>query len=144
MDNKIVVIIVSIGALMILILALRSEKRRKCEVSNRMAGMNLNEKIRAYLLRGCKIEAIRVYRETSGAGLKEAKDYIDQFDSETHRNTEPPAADNSGIDKTLYEEIVMKIRNRDTIHAVRLYREATGSGLKEAKDYVDALVEKLR
>jgi len=30
------------------------------------------------------------------------------------------------------------------IEAIKLYREATGKGLKEAKDFIDALVPKLK
>src|SRR5919197_80456 len=37
-------------------------------------------RIDALLRRGRKIEAIKVYRELTGVGLKEAKDAVDQMD----------------------------------------------------------------
>ena len=38
------------------------------------------QEILEYLVKGQKIEAIKVYREATGAGLKEAKDVIDAWD----------------------------------------------------------------
>ncbi|HEU5368473.1 MAG TPA: ribosomal protein L7/L12 [Ktedonobacterales bacterium] len=39
-----------------------------------------SEHLKQLLLRGKKIEAIKVYREQTGTGLKEAKDYIDALE----------------------------------------------------------------
>lgn len=39
----------------------------------------VDEEIRALLAKGKKIPAIKRYREISGAGLKEAKEYIDSL-----------------------------------------------------------------
>lgn len=37
--------------------------------------------IRAEVLAGRKIQAIKIYRERTGTGLKEAKEYIDQLEA---------------------------------------------------------------
>jgi hypothetical protein len=39
-----------------------------------------SEPIRALVMRGKKIEAIKLYREQTGLGLKQAKDYIDALE----------------------------------------------------------------
>ena len=46
------------------------------------------DRIRNALYGGRKIEAIKLYRESSGAGLKEAKDFADGLEDELRR-TEP-------------------------------------------------------
>ena len=42
------------------------------------------------------------------------------------------------------EEITSALASGRKIEAIKIYREATGKGLKEAKDFVDALIPKLR
>jgi hypothetical protein len=49
---------------------------------------NSAEQIRAALHQGKKIEAIKIYREKSGAGLKEAKEAIEQLEADL-RASEP-------------------------------------------------------
>lgn len=46
---------------------------------------------------GRKIEAIKLYREEYGVGLKEAKDAIDRLAKERHANR---AGDNAGIQES--------------------------------------------
>jgi DNA-binding transcriptional MerR regulator len=87
----------------------------------------------AALQRGSIIEAIKLLRESTGLGLKEAKDLIDQHLSghlAPLTTTLPPASLPPGV--------VAALHRGNTIEAIRLLREATGLGLKEAKDAVDA------
>jgi ribosomal protein L7/L12 len=44
-------------------------------------GENIDPNVIDAIRRGNKIEAIRIYREQSGLGLKEAKDVIDELES---------------------------------------------------------------
>ena len=80
-----------------------------------------------------KIQAIKLYRERTGVGLKEAKDAVEalatQYPPISHRNTVTGNAD--------YLELA---RRGETIQAIKLYRERTGAGLKEAKDAVEAMI----
>ena len=39
----------------------------------------VNERIRALVKSGDKIEAIKLYRDLTGVGLREAKDYVEQL-----------------------------------------------------------------
>jgi hypothetical protein len=54
-------------------------------------------------------------------------------------DTERPAASSSAQLNQHDAELVAFLRGGRKIEAIKLHREATGSGLKEAKDYVEAL-----
>ena len=41
------------------------------------------------------------------------------------------------------EEISEALAGGNKIEAIKIYREATGKGLKDAKDFIDALIPKL-
>ena len=55
--------------------------------------------------------------------------------------TPPPAgyASNAPADATLEEEVRRLAAAGNLIHAIKLYRERTGCGLKEAKDAVERI-----
>ncbi|MFO0960776.1 MAG: ribosomal protein L7/L12 [Isosphaeraceae bacterium] len=80
---------------------------------------------------GRKIEAIRLFRERTGLGLKEAKDAVDAIHEggDGSRGVAPP----------LRDSLLEKLRGGRKIEAIQAYREATGAGLKPAKDFVEAL-----
>ena len=96
------------------------------------------------LTNGNKIEAIKLYRDATGVGLKEAKDAVEQTGGGTQRivakldalmkglgvKYDPAAGGMAAVDDA--------IRAGNTIEAIKLYRTATGAGLKEAKDAVEA------
>lgn len=81
---------------------------------------------------GQKIEAIKRYRELTGVGLKEAKDAVEALErGEPVPVTQTPAAPNASVQDLL--------REGKKLEAIKLYREQSGLGLKEAKDAVDAM-----
>lgn len=84
------------------------------------------------LRRGEVIEAIKLLRASTGLGLKEAKDMIDQ-----HFRGKPVGmvAAYSG---QLPSSVIAALQKGNKIEAIRLLREQTGLGLKEAKDAVEA------
>ena len=88
---------------------------------------------------GRKIEAIKRYRELTGVGLKEAKDAVEAMDRAT---TLPPKS--SVLRQVNDSEIEQQIRSGHLIDAIKLYREKTGVGLKEAKDAVEAWRDRIR
>ncbi|QDV35665.1 ribosomal protein L7/L12 [Tautonia plasticadhaerens] len=94
---------------------------------------DLKRQVRDLLDQGSKIEAIKVYRERTGAGLKEAKDAVEAFERGD------PGLMPGGIEGPLEGELLDLLRNGRKIEAIKRYREATGVGLKEAKDAVEAL-----
>ncbi len=83
-----------------------------------------------------KIEAIKVYREHTGCGLKEAKDAIDALErGQPAPSVQQQSARLAPPDAGQLERLV---QSGNKIEATKLYREQTGVSLREAKDAVDA------
>jgi ribosomal protein L7/L12 len=89
--------------------------------------------LQALLAAGRKIEAIKRYREATGVGLKEAKETVEAI----QRNE--PLPERKPVDSALENEVVSLLEGGRYIQAIKLYRERTGVGLKDAKDAVKAL-----
>ena len=87
--------------------------------------------------RNQKIRAIKLYRQRTGVGLKEAKDAVEVLE----RQHSPIPHRNIATDNGDYLELA---RRGQTIQAIKLYRQRTGVGLKEAKDAVEAMIERGR
>lgn len=85
---------------------------------------------------GKKIEAIKLVRERTGLGLKEAKDYVEAIPNVVPLSQHVQSQ--IGSESLQQEAIALKAQNK-AIEAIKLVRERTGLGLKEAKHYVDAL-----
>ena len=90
---------------------------------------------------GRKIEAIKRYRELTGVGLKDAKEAVEAMES-GRSTTLPPKS--SLLRQVNDSEIEQQIRSGHLIDAIKLYREKTGVGLKEAKDAVEAWRDRMR
>jgi ribosomal protein L7/L12 len=100
----------------------------------------LLDDIKAETAAGNKIAAIKLYRDATGAGLAEAKEAVELIAA-----GKPPKAAGSEPqpDDAALQGITAAISAGSLIEAIRLYRAATGLGLKEAKDAVDALAVQL-
>lgn len=100
-----------------------------------MAGddVNLEAELRALLAEGRKIDAIRRYREATGAELAAAKEAVEALERGER------AASGESVDSVLESEIVAMLQGAKKIEAIKLYRERTGLGLKEARDAVEAI-----
>jgi ribosomal protein L7/L12 len=105
------------------------------------ATLVIDPEIDASLRGGRKIEAIKRYRELTGVGLKEAKDAVEALES-GRSATLPPKS--SILRQVNDSEIEQQIRSGHLIDAIKLYREKTGVGLKEAKDAVEAWRDRIR
>lgn len=97
------------------------------------ASTPLEERVLDLLRRGKEIDAIKLYRAETGFGLKEAKDAVQ--DLERGGRPSVPRGDRSvaGADA-----VDAAIRAGRLIEAIKLHREATGMGLKESKEAVEA------
>ncbi len=100
--------------------------------------VSADSEVQLALARGNKIEAIKRVRELTGMGLKESKDYVEALVSgrATQIVSQPQPAAHVG---DLSDVQTLAAAGRK-IEAIKRYREITGVGLKEAKDYVDALM----
>ena len=98
------------------------------------------------LRRGDTAEAIKLMRSSGGMGLMDAKAIIDaQFGRPARAHAaaqaSPPAAKPLAgpvFSSGLPPPVVDALQRGEKIQAIRLMREITGVGLKEAKDAVDA------
>ena len=98
----------------------------------------IQDQIRA----GRKIEAIKLFRDATGVGLKEAKDAVEQMEAEgstTQAAGGGAAPGHDPLPNADRQRVVAALRAGQKIEAIRIYREATGVGLKEAKDAVEAM-----
>lgn len=85
---------------------------------------------------GKKITAIARFREVTGLGLRESKDAVEAL--EAGRTMSALAADGQVADA----KVVTLLRENQFIPAIKEYRAATGLGLKEAKEAVEAIARK--
>ena len=97
-----------------------------------------DEDIRTLAEQGKKIEAIKLYRALHGTGIKEAKDAVEDMllgrNSSSQSNTSENVSDN---------DIRILAQQGKIIQAIKSYRVLHGVGLKEAKDAVEEMMEKL-
>jgi ribosomal protein L7/L12 len=104
---------------------------------------------------GQKIEAIKAYRDLAGLSLLESKQFIDLLEKQLRDanptffqnpySTAKPRRPSLG---NMPEEDAKKMTDfifaGQKIAAIKMYKEATGLGLKESKDVIDALEKQLR
>jgi ribosomal protein L7/L12 len=97
---------------------------------------------------GRKIEAIKRFRQLTGLGLKDSKDAVDKLEQDIKAGRapktptladllapEPAPTVNPDLERQV-RELLSKGRK---IEAIKIYRQATGLGLKEAKDAVEGM-----
>jgi ribosomal protein L7/L12 len=97
----------------------------------------LQAEIQALLIQNKKIAAIKKVRKYTGLGLKEAKDYVEALSKSGTTGAEIPLK--GGITPELKTELKDLISNNRKIEAIKLLRNRSGLGLKQAKEYVDEL-----
>ncbi|MCM5682664.1 ribosomal protein L7/L12 [Schlegelella sp. S2-27] len=94
----------------------------------------LPENVVEALEAGRTIEAIKRLRDATGVSLKEAKDEIDAHLQGSWTGTPAPRLSTPGLPLPVQQAL----QRGNKIEAIRLLREHTGLGLKEAKDRVEA------
>ncbi|MBC8871948.1 MAG: hypothetical protein H8E44_21165 [Planctomycetes bacterium] len=99
-------------------------------------GRSLEEQLLWLLDRDEKPDAISLYRQQTGAGQQDASDALDAFE---RGEPLPPLPE---VEAGLEEEILTLLQGGKKIQAVRVYREQTGSDLKDALRAIDALAAK--
>ncbi len=95
--------------------------------------------VSALLAGGNKIAAIKRLRELTSLGLKEAKDYVEAMPAGGPLQALPTARVAPPAGAGDLAEVHALAQQGQKIQAIKRYRELTGVGLKEAKDYVDRL-----
>ncbi len=104
------------------------------------AVMERRDEIVRLVEQGQKTEAIKLMREVGGMDLAEAKKLVDVIE---RLGGMPPSSSTPVERPELPPEALAEVRAAlaagNKIEAIKLYREHTGLGLKEAKDAVDAM-----
>ena len=89
------------------------------------------------LRRGAKIEAIKLYREATGTGLAEAKSVVEALEQSLRTGQLPEVA--VMLPDDLEHALIEDLRSGNFISAIKRHRDATGSGLYESKQAMEAL-----
>lgn len=89
------------------------------------------------LRRGAKIEAIKLYREATGTGLAEAKSVVEALEQSLRTGQLPEEA--VMLPDDLEHTLIEDLRSGNFISAIKRHRDATGSGLYESKQAMEAL-----
>jgi ribosomal protein L7/L12 len=100
------------------------------------------------LRRGNAIEAIKLLRKATGLGLKEAKDTVE---GQLRRGgaAAAPRAESAGLPfapasaSDMPERVRAALERGNKVEAIRLLRQQTGLGLREAKDQVELMAAAL-
>ena len=77
------------------------------------------------------IEAIKITRESTGLGLKEAKELVENSLESNYSYASTPSAD------TMPSNALSALQNGRLIDAIKHYRQHNRTGLKEAKEAVE-------
>ncbi|MFV9507113.1 MAG: ribosomal protein L7/L12 [Oscillochloridaceae bacterium umkhey_bin13] len=97
--------------------------------------------IELLLAQNQKIQAIKLVRERSGCGLREAKDFVEQIERSFVPSDQPGlvTSPTSAPSDELATQVRVLLAQNQKIQAVKLVHESTGWGLRESKDYVDQI-----
>ena len=102
---------------------------------------SLSAEVKKLLAQGKKIEAIKLAREKTGFLLEAAKDMVDTIEKggSPARDGLTDVSSMLRMAKELSPVVGPLIAQGRKVEAIKLIRERTGMGLKEAKDIVDRL-----
>lgn len=101
------------------------------------AELPMTERIQSEIAAGRMISAIKLYREATGAGLKEAKDAVERIRDGGAMPQLPDPHTHPVHEGSLEEQVVALLAQGKKIEAIKLTREWIHIGLKDAKDYVE-------
>ena len=89
--------------------------------------------IQNILNQNMKLNAVKFYKDKTGISLKDSVDFIENFNKQ---NIQPKSSTFPYNTKIKIDNL---IRDNKILEAIQLYRNQTGCGLKEAKDYIENL-----
>lgn len=114
---------------------------------NKTLPPQVTQQIMDLLAKNNKIEAVKVFRQATGLGLREALDAVNGVEaamkngggtvvagSEVSSYSPNPVSSGNTLD-----EVAQLMKTGQKIQAIKVLREHSGTGLKEAKDAVEAL-----
>ncbi|MEW4487779.1 ribosomal protein L7/L12 [Thalassoglobus sp. JC818] len=101
---------------------------------------------------GNQIEAVKLYREWTGSSLAESKQAVEdvqrKFESgmsaEEILQSAEAGSSNSNSEDAQRQAVLEEIRKGRKLQAIKIYRDYSGVGLKEAKEFIEQLTEQLK
>jgi ribosomal protein L7/L12 len=153
----VVAVALAVALVIVLTVVLIVTMRRRARLSvtedtgTWQSGGSLEDRLRTLIRNRQKIPAIKLVRQHTRLGLKEAKDVVDEFERTDRlwlpgeaRPGWPGEPDRPGkLWGPEPGEVLERARrlkaDRKAIEAIKLIRSHTGLGLKEAKDLYDEL-----
>ena len=110
-------------------------------------GINLegDTVLRQFITEKRRMDGIKHVREMTGAGLKEAKDYVDWLSyqmrgSGSGRDEGVTPKPMMSLDAAAHDfQVLDWLTQGNKLQAIKRVRQLTGIGLKEAKDFVEAI-----
>ena len=97
------------------------------------------DRLRQLIKETKKIQAIKLYREETGANLQEAKAAVERMAAGTNEPLPQERSAKTGPGLIDPEKLQALIREGRKIEAIKYIRQQRGVGLKEAKEAVDWL-----
>ena len=97
---------------------------------------DLEQQVRLLLGQGQKLEAVKRYKDQTGASLREAKEAVEAIEA-GESPTSPPEPDGN-----MEADLLPLLEAGKKLEAVKIYKQRTGVQLIEAKQAVEALAEK--
>ncbi len=98
-----------------------------------MMSEELNAIVLSLLRKGKKVTAVKVVRNRTGWGLREAKEFVDKLE------VGAPLTRSSISEVDLTKKARATLQQRGKLFAIKFVREHTGWGLKQSKEFVDNL-----
>lgn len=103
------------------------------------ASSTTEEAVVSMLQQGRRTDAVRIYREQTGAGLREAIGAVDLLDESEDVPAAGKYAASAAVDADLAADLWALLQNGQRIAAVKFCRERTGSTLRQARETVAAV-----
>ena len=86
-----------------------------------------------------KLQAIKIYKELTGASLRESKQFVESLGNDKPSN----GTNDNGLSDEVMDKVLDELSAGKKVAAIRLYRNHTGKTLIESRAFIEDLAEKL-
>ena len=86
-----------------------------------------------------KLQAIKIYKELTGASLRESKQFVESLGNDKQSN----GTNDNGLSDEVMNKVLDELSAGKKVAAIRLYRNHTGKTLIESRAFIEDLAEKL-
>lgn len=114
--------------------------------SNADISEEMKQDVKAILIQGHKINGVKHLVDNAQMNIKEAKDYVEHLiatdkdlNSLPQYAPEPARCSLNDLDPSIVEEARKLVLNGEKIQAIKVVKDASDAGLKEAKEFVEKL-----